>query len=121
VHPYESVQHLRIDGTVLYETLPTVQDEGAVIIDGTGFTNTVLRPGSGNWNDRTEPNIMASNVPLRNAGVHYPLPNETFYTTDRHPRTVVGKTADNKLLFVLVDGRRPAAAGMTFLELRTLM
>lgn len=118
--PYNASQHLRIDGVVLYETLPAVQDEGAVIIDSSGFATTVLRPGSGNWNDRLEPNVMASNVPLRSGGAHYPLPNETFYTTDRHPRTCIGKTADNKLLFVVVDGRRPDAAGMTFLELRTL-
>jgi len=40
---------------------------------------------------------------------------------DRHPRTGVGLTADNKLLLVVVDGRQPAhSVGMTFREMAEL-
>ncbi|MBX3730600.1 MAG: phosphodiester glycosidase family protein [Candidatus Sumerlaeia bacterium] len=116
----EVVQFFRVDGTLIMATWPDVQDEGAVVIAADGFTDTVLRPGSGNWADRTEPSVMASNVPLLNGGAHYPFPNQAFYMSDRHPRTAVGKTTDNKLLFVAVDGRRTNAAGMSLAEMRIL-
>ncbi|MDK2971338.1 MAG: hypothetical protein PWP23_1093 [Candidatus Sumerlaeota bacterium] len=116
----EIVQFLRLDGTLITPTWVDVQDEGGIVIDNSGFVDVVLRPSSGDWADRTEPNVMASNVPLLTDGALYPLPDIAFYMRDRHPRSAVGKTADNRLLLVAVDGRRAGAEGMTLDEMRTL-
>jgi len=40
---------------------------------------------------------------------------------ERHPRTGIGKTDDNKLLLLVVDGRQPGySVGMTYHEMATL-
>jgi exopolysaccharide biosynthesis protein len=115
------LQHVRTDGIVRYPSVVDAHDEGAVVINAAGDADTVLRPTTaGKWDDRPEPDIMASNVPLWDEGVKYTLPNTAYYTVDRHPRTAVGRTSDNKFLFVVVDGRRTGAAGMTLTELQTL-
>jgi uncharacterized protein YigE (DUF2233 family) len=41
--------------------------------------------------------------------------------TSRNPRTAVGATADNRLLFVVVEGRSTRSIGMTLEELAALM
>ncbi len=117
------LQHTRTDGVVRYPSVVNAHDEGAVVIDAAGDADTVLRPTTpGRWDDRPEPNIMASNVPLWDNGVKYPLPlDEPYYNVDRHPRSAVGRTADNKFLFVVVDGRRAGAAGVTLVELQTVL
>jgi len=117
------LQHTRTDGVVRYPSVPDAHDEGAVVIDAAGDADTVLRPTTaGKWDDQPEPNVMASNVPLWENGVRYPLPmDQAFYNVDRHPRSAVGKTADNKFLFVAVDGRRSGAAGVTLVELATVL
>ncbi len=116
------LQHVRIDGIVRYVSVVDAHDEGGVVVDAAGDADTVLRPTTaGKWNDRTEPDVMASNVPLWDEGVRYSLPlGQAFYNVDRHPRTAVGKTPDGRFLFVIVDGRRSGAAGMTLVELQTL-
>lgn len=116
----DPIQHIRTDGVVRFESPSGAHDEGAVVVDALDQADTVLRPGSGDWNDRTEPHIIASNVPFWDNGVKYTLPTTNFYTVDRHPRTAVGKTGDNEFLFVIVEGRRPDAAGMTMVEMQTL-
>ncbi len=43
------------------------------------------------------------------------------FNTNRHPRTLVGATADGHILFIVVDGRQPGyAEGMSLFELRAL-
>lgn len=118
--PFNSLQHTRTEGVVRYPSVVGAHDEGAVVVDNSDQADTVLRPGSGNWNDRPEPHIIASNVPFWDNGVKYTLPTTNFYNVDRHPRTAVGKTGDNKFLFVIVEGRRPDAAGMTLIQMQDL-
>lgn len=50
-------------------------------------------------------------------GQRVPLPNDADLTSPRHPRTVIGKTADNTLLLITVDGRSEIAKGMNCNEL----
>ncbi len=41
---------------------------------------------------------------------------------DRHPRTGIGKTVDNKVLLLIADGRQPEySVGMTFHEMAVVM
>ncbi|MBE8721995.1 phosphodiester glycosidase family protein [Sphingobacterium pedocola] len=47
---------------------------------------------------------------------------QVFNDTDRHPRTMVGFTADKKVYFVVVDGRQPSySVGMTIDELASII
>jgi hypothetical protein len=117
-----SVQFLRVDDTLINPTKDaTIADEGAIVIDGSENLNLMVRPGAG-WASLTEPQVMASNTMAVASGAQWPLwPDIPFYFGDRHPRTIVGHTADNHLLMVVVDGRSPTAAGMTYSELATTL
>lgn len=43
------------------------------------------------------------------------------FTTSKHPRTAVGRTAEGDMLFVAVDGRQKVSAGLTLDETANLM
>lgn len=43
------------------------------------------------------------------------------HMTDRHPRTAIGVTADNKIIFVVVDGRQAYSKGVSTDELAFIM
>lgn len=50
------------------------------------------------------------------------LAEENFnHATTRHPRTAFAVTAEGKMLFVTLDGRQAASAGMTLAELAQLL
>ena len=115
------VQYMRVTG---YSYLPGYKysGTGAVVSDSTGRSVNVLFKNNigGNWAALSQPNIMATLYNLIENGQNT-LSNDTYMAYNRHPRTVIGKTADNKLLIVVVDGRTTRAAGMTFAELQVLM
>lgn len=117
-----SVQYLRINGTLITDTFPEVQDEGGILVDATGRgVSLVHRNDVGGWATTTQPNVMATNIVLVRNGVDYVYPDIPFYQSDRHPRTALGLTSTNRLLMVAVDGRSTVAAGMSMRELqRTL-
>ncbi len=47
---------------------------------------------------------------------------DAFYSSDRHPRSAIGVSADGNTLFlVVVDGRIDASIGMTFNEMTSLL
>lgn len=61
---------------------------------------------------------------LRDGSILIDAPQQGFnegFSSNRHPRTAVGVTAEGKLLLVTVDGRQPMSAGMTLQELAQLM
>ena len=116
-----SVQYLKVDGVLINETVVGAADEGGILIH-TGKNKVEVRHREefipGTWASTTTPNVMATNVMIVQNGADYPLPDIAFYTTDRHPRTVVGITTTNQLLLVVIDGRSTVAAGQTFLEMQ---
>jgi exopolysaccharide biosynthesis protein len=61
--------------------------------------------------------IITSGPLLLISGNNVEIPDDSF-CNDRHPRTAVGKLADGSLLLFVVDGRAPAANGMTIKELQ---
>lgn len=117
-----SVQYLKVNGTLITDTFPEVQDEGGILVDATGRgVSLVHRNDIGGWASATQPNVMATNIVLVRNGADYVYPDIPFYQSDRHPRTALGLTGDNRLLMVAVDGRSTIAAGMSMRELqRTL-
>jgi len=49
------------------------------------------------------------------------LQTDIFSSTIRPPRTVIGNTADNKLILFVCDGRQSHSDGATMLELAQIM
>ena len=82
----------------------------------------VERPEDGAGNSATQPK-----TDLYNAVSSHPLLLRKGSIVvdeggDRHPRTGIGLTADNKLILLVVDGRQPSySVGMTFREMATLL
>jgi len=116
-----TVQYLKIGGSVITTTQPAVDDRGGVSIDSTGDLHARFRDDVGGWASLSDPDIMATNVPVVINGSQFPFGTASFYTVDRHPRTLVGVTSDDKALFVVVDGRSSIADGMTFEETAAIM
>ena len=119
-----SVQFLKVNGSVInYNASAGTQADGAIIIDSTGQNVEIAYKGDyGDWTTLTRPNVMATNVMLVRNGTIFNNGSGTYYTVDRHPRTVVGiNTTTNHLFFVNIDGRSTIAAGMTLYECATTL
>ncbi len=97
--------------------------EGAIAKDGSGLAEIVMRPTpSNNWlQNATHPDIMANGPVLQDSGVIRNFIPYGAFCSNRHPRTSVGITSDNRLILVTVDGRTASAAGMTCNELAQVM
>lgn len=110
--PPRAVLQLRIDGKTLF---PAGKRTGA------GFF--YFNPGE-------FPKISAECPPeeqYQNILQSYPLliadgkPTDVYPRQGRNPRTILGVTADRKLVIVVVDGRAKEAAGLTFRQAADLM
>ncbi|HLS95299.1 MAG TPA: phosphodiester glycosidase family protein [Sphingobacterium sp.] len=66
------------------------------------------------------PNVMLAGPLLLQDHRPYPLTKNAF-NENRHPRTAIGVTADNKLLVLVVDGRHRMAHGMSLCELTDVL
>lgn len=114
------IQYTKINGQVKALTAPAAQERGGIVIAANGAVTCRTEPPAG-WASLTEPNVMASEIPLLVAGQPYVwtppgAPDYAYYYTDRHPRTAVGKTASNHFLMVVVDGRRTDSKGASYAE-----
>lgn len=94
----------------------------AVNIDKDNRVTFVERPENGAGTSDTIPEtnlynaLSGSPMLLRDGKI------QTSEGGDRHPRTGIGITADNKLLLLAADGRQPGySAGMTFHEMAVTM
>jgi len=66
------------------------------------------------------PEILTTGPILRVAGNDERMLKASFYIT-RHPRTAVAKTTDGKILLVTIDGRAKESAGVSLLELQSVI
>jgi hypothetical protein len=119
-------QYLRIDGVQLALTNPVAQERGGITVASNGLVTCRTKPGAG-WASLAEPNIMASEVASVASSQPFQwttsgAPDYDYYYVTRAPRTAIGVTADNHVLFVVVDGRRsPAAIGVSYAQVAELM
>jgi len=121
----DCVQYFKVDDTVLFTTQPAVADGGGIAVSGGNQVTLLPRPGAG-WESLTQPSVMASNtmVALDDAiwpWPHTPSSEENFYYQDKHPRTCIGLTDDNKFVMVAVDGRSTVSQGVTYEQLAKIM
>lgn len=97
---------------------------GAIVVDKKGRINLIP------WDKKTElknikknkkANILASGPLMLRKGRYVALERSKF-NTDKHPRSAIARTKDNKVLFVTVDGRHKGnAEGINIFELSQLL
>lgn len=119
---FNSIQFLKVNGTLINPTIEGAHDSQAIIDDGLGTPESIRmmqRPGTG-WENSPLANIMASGPYLFENGIKWTAydPADTTFVPVRHPRTAAAWTFDNHLLLIVADGGRPQAAGMTIPELQ---
>lgn len=120
------IQYMRINNVKIADTAPLAQERGGIVINSSGQVSSQTKPGGG-WASLTDPNIMASEVPLVVSGSPYTwtptgAPDYDYYYTTRNPRSGIGVTADNHVLLVVVDGRKaPLATGVSYAQMADLM
>jgi len=97
--------------------------EGGLALDGSSNATIQTMP-SGGWSDNvTHPDILACGPLLILSGV---IPSSALtavggHCTNRHPRSAIGLTANNRLILLTVDGRTDLAFGMTCEEIAEVM
>ncbi len=118
-----NVHYVRVDDSIV-----AVTDEGEFGIRATGiFTATGETADILPWGPEREDagvvsaeDAIVSGPLLIDDGEDMPLDSINF-NANRHPRTMVGITAGEHMLLVVVDGRQPGYAdGMSLFELRAL-
>lgn len=107
----EIIKHTR-DGFTPY------RENGAMIIEGNSNIRIVDKP-EGGWESLTAPTALASGPLLIIDGDALNQKDKPF-NSNRHPRTAIGVTDDDRLLVFVVDGRSSQAHGMSIKELTTL-
>jgi exopolysaccharide biosynthesis protein len=118
-----SVVFFSKEGEVIKRTIegfPRYRDNAGFAIDSAGNVAIVKKPEEG-WEAYTNPYTLLSSGPLLLYEGDTVSQVVEKFNTNRHPRTAVGITNDNRLIAVVVDGRSSEAYGMTIKELATLM
>lgn len=121
--PFGSVTFVRVGG----ETIQPNNEPTRFLLDGAvavGEDNSVdiitLRPDEG-WDALPHRDILVAGPNVVIGGSVEDNDHYGGHCTHRHPRTLVGITADDKLLLVTVDGRTDLARGMTCNETGRLL
>jgi exopolysaccharide biosynthesis protein len=119
-----SVAYLEADGQVVANTRQAKDKwgktdsllNGAVIVDMTGTLKIELaKPADFYAKSDHEKAVMVAGPMLLLEGRSLPLEKSAF-VSNRHPRSCLCETNDKSILFIAIDGRSQAAAGMTLVE-----
>lgn len=108
-------------GEVMTDTrknFTSYRENGALVINEKGEVSIADRPTQG-WTSLDAFTALASGPLLIMDGKALEQKDEAF-NSNRHPRTAVGLTPDNRMLVFVVDGRASEAHGMTIEELTLL-
>ena len=117
-----STTFFKKDGKIITPTregYTKYREDAGFSITSSGQVTIVKKPEDG-WQKLVTNSLLVSGPLLVNAG----KPVEQVvapFNTNRHPRTAVGVTGDNRLIAVVVDGRASEAHGMSTTELAALM
>lgn len=117
-----STVFFKYDGAVVNTTVAgfsAYRENGAVVLNNAGVPRVVGKPASG-WPTLTEPVALAGGPLLLLDGKQQSQLNVDF-NINRHPRTALGITADNKMIVVVVDGRSSQSQGLSIPQLSDLM
>ena len=110
------------DGEVINDTRENFthyRENAGFAINASGNISIHKKPSLG-WHAVTSSTLLTSGPLLIYNGKLIEQVDEKF-NTNRHPRTAIGITDDNRLIAAVVDGRNNQAEGMTIHEVATLM
>ncbi|WP_169720733.1 phosphodiester glycosidase family protein [Arenibacter certesii] len=88
-------------------------------IDAAGKISIIRKPASG-WRDVEGESLLVSG-PLLMMDGEILSQDDNKFNNNRHPRTAIGVTADNRILAVVVDGRASQAQGASVEEMAIIM
>lgn len=114
-----SVVFFKLDGEVITPGAVSrrlYSESGGVGIDEDGAVSIIQRPEDGWLSYDGVPSILGSG-PLLILSGEFRNQNSDAFNQNRHPRTAVGITKEQKLLLVTIDGRSSSAYGMSTPEL----
>lgn len=112
------IPFLKIDGKVISEGVARRSlyiDNSGIAITENGDLKIIKKPQEG-WKEIKYPTVMSSGPLLIYRGKIEPFVQDPFHE-NRHPRTAVALTNDNRLYLVTIDGRSFQSYGMTIREL----
>jgi exopolysaccharide biosynthesis protein len=117
-----STVYFRHNGTVVTQTVPNFDSfrENAAITFSVLNKPSIVKKPSGGWDQVNAPYVLAGGPLLVYEGQLVGQLNQVFNTT-RHPRTIIGITADNHMLMLVVDGRSSQSQGLTTVQASELM
>ncbi len=127
--PYGGVTYTRVDGTTISDnnkdvTTPfwsrSIRQNGAIAILY-GDLYVVKADQLRNWEKYIFAEDVLTSGPILLVDGELELQAPDKFNTTRHPRTAVGKRSDGTVVFVVVDGRLPEAAGVSTTELSLIM
>jgi len=117
-----SVVFMRVNGEVIAEGAPNRQlytENGGLAWNRPNEPVIMKRPEEG-WVEATFENVLTSGPLLLLADTLQSFNNDSF-NQNRHPRTAVAVTGDNRLLLITIDGRSFQGYGMTIPETAELL
>lgn len=112
-----AVDLIKVEGEILTEDMRNTANANGFI--GINANQVVINSTESLSNDQWD-NIMVSGPLLLQKSQSVPV-NDTPFSSNRHPRTAAGITADNELLLITVDGRNEKAQGMSLPELTKIL
>lgn len=120
-----STVFFRKDGEIINYTRPefwSYRENAGFSIGKSGEISILKRPSDdiGGWESIPTQHLLTSGPLLIYDGEPIQPLNEPF-NTNRHPRTAVGITEDNRLICMVVDGRSSDSYGMSIAEVTEVM
>jgi len=115
---------LKKDGTIINRTTmfdkkgkPTERSNGALILDGKRTTIINADPANMLWDEQLKAKNMLVCGPVLISKNHLVNLEKNAFNDNRHPRSAIAISTNNKLLLITADGRNAQAQGMNLHEL----
>lgn len=120
-----STVFFRKNGEIIHDTRPTernYRENAGFSINKSGKVSILKRPSddAGGWASIDARHLLTSG-PLLIYNGDLIQPVDDPFNTNRHPRTAVGITKDNRLICMVVDGRSSQSHGMSIAEVTEVM
>src|SRR5699024_3770870 len=102
------------------EKFTSYRENAGFAINEKGDISIIERPKDG-WDSLTSYSTLLASGPLLINQQEIVKQKDEKFNTNRHPRTAIGVTEENKLIAVVVDGRNSNAHGSSIAELSIIM
>jgi exopolysaccharide biosynthesis protein len=121
-----SVDYLRSDGSVINNNIlnkdgSRALHQKAAIAIKKGKLSLLQWDGSANWENFIKADDVMATGPLLLQDKSYVFLDSSAFNTARHPRSLIAKGRRNKVYFIVIDGRRDIAEGMSLFEARKVL